>query len=343
MALAWFRAVEAGAVPAVRPHLIHLPGDPRIATVCYETRDGRSGLDPTGFLLGALAPWAGRLGVSFLPALVCAPFRGHVGHLPGPERGALLEQVETLADRLGLSLHFPRVLDEDEELCRLLATRGYWRTADRPVAVLDIVWNSFEHYLASLRRSARSNVRIELRRNREAGIRIAEIDDVAALAPRLHQLVDAHYLRLNGVPIPFAEPFLPALKASLGSDATFYGAFHGETLVGVSVMLRHGDTSSGPIIGLAARDVAFSYFNLAFYRPITDAIAAGQRRLYLGTMLYEPKVRRGARVLATSHFYRGRSRSTHLVAAPWLMTHGWWARRHKFARALALNHRAPAR
>ena len=107
--------------------------------------------------------------------------------------------MEALADELRLPLHLPRVLDEDRPICTLLEQRGYHRTAHDPVARLDIAWDSFEGYLASLTRNARSAARGELRRNREAGVAIGEIDDLAACADRLHQLLDDHNRRLNGV------------------------------------------------------------------------------------------------------------------------------------------------
>lgn len=328
--MAWLGAVEAG-VPSVTPHLVEAPAG---TAVCYQAGDFRSGLDPTSYLLGRLGPFARRLGLSLLPALVCAPYRGHTGHLFGHDRAALLDRVEALAGRLGLPVHVPRVLDEDEELCRLLVARGYNRTAQEPLAVIDIRWDSFEGYVASLRRNARSNARIELRRNRDAGVLIRELDDVAARAQRIHELVNGHNLRRNGVGVPFGPAFLPALKSALDDRAVFYGAFRGRELVGVSVLLHQTDTSAVPFIGLDERRGEFTYFNLAFYRPIADVIAAGRRRLFMGTMLYEMKARRGCRVLPTSFFHRGASLAGHLAARPLLAAHRWWARRHKFARAL---------
>ena len=65
-----------------------------------------------------------------------------------------------------------------------------------------------------------------------------------------------------------------------------------------------------PYIGLDAARGEFTYFTLAFYRPIADAIAAGVRRFYLGTLLYAMKVRRGCHVVPTrTILYRGRSRT----------------------------------
>ncbi|MFL5336421.1 MAG: GNAT family N-acetyltransferase [Geminicoccaceae bacterium] len=332
----WLTAIERASIPGLTPDYPSLP-DGAGAAVCYEARDRRCGLDPTGLLLGRLAAPAERLGLSWLPALICAPYRGHFGHLLGSDPAAVLDRVEALADELGLPLHLPRVLDEDRRLCRLLGERGYHRTAHDPVARLDIAWDSFEGYLASLTRNARSAARGELRRNREAGVAIREIDDPATCADRVHRLLDDHNRRLNGVGVPFGRNFLPTLKAALGSRAILYGAWRDDRLVGVAVVLRQGDTAYTPYIGLDQERGAFTYFNLACYRPIADAIPAGVRRFYFGTMLYAMKVRRGCRVLPTSHFYRGRTRAGHLALSPWFKAHAWWARRHKYAAILALR------
>ena len=332
-------AVEAAGIPGLVPHYLALPGGAGGA-VCYEARDRRCGLDPDGHLLGRLAGPARRLGVSWLPALICAPFRGYGGHLLGSDPAAVLDGVEALADGLRLPLHLPRVLDEDLRLCALLEQRGYHRTAHDPVARLDIAWDSFEGYLASLSRGARSAARGELRRNREAGVTIGEITDPSCCAQRLHQLMDGHNRRLNGAAVPFDPGFIPALKAALGRRVNLYGAWRADRLVGAIVVLRHGELAYAPYIGLDPERGEFTYFNLAYYRPIADAIATGVRRFYFGTMLYAMKVRRGCRILPTSQFYRGRSRAGHLATTPWFALHAWWARQHKYAAILTLRPRA---
>ena len=113
MAVAWLRAVRQAGARSVIPHLVEAACG---TAVCFEAGDHRSGLDPTAYLSGRLAPLARRLQLSLVPALVCAPYRGHIGHLPGRDRAALLNGVEALADRLRLPIHLPRVLDEDGAL-----------------------------------------------------------------------------------------------------------------------------------------------------------------------------------------------------------------------------------
>src|SRR4051795_4782081 len=49
----WLTAIERASIPGLTPHYPSLP-DGAGAAVCYEARDRRCGLDPTGLLLGRL-------------------------------------------------------------------------------------------------------------------------------------------------------------------------------------------------------------------------------------------------------------------------------------------------
>jgi predicted N-acyltransferase len=333
----WLTALEQAGIDGLRPHYVLAGKSDRLgAAVCYETRDKVRGMDPTDYLLGRLSRIGRRLGLSFAPALVCAPYQGYSGHLLGRDRAAVLARVEALAAERGLPLLLPRVLDEDASLRELLLGRGYHRTVFSPVARLDIAWNSFDGYLASLRKRARSAARAEIRRCGEAGIAISEITDVAPLASRLHALADSHSSRRNGTGVPFGPAFFPALKAALGPRAVFYGAYRLGELIGFVLVLRDGEAGHACYIGMSESKMNFAYFNLGYYQPIRDGISAGLKRLYFGTLLYDVKVRRGCKVLPTSLYYRGASRARHLALAPLFRAHREWTSRFKLARVLAL-------
>ncbi len=339
----WLRAVERSGIADLEPRYVLRRDGGRLvgAAVCYVGRGAGTGSSPDRLLLGRLYPLAARLRLSFLPAVVCAPYRGYGAHLLGAEPDVLLNEVEALAHAAALPLHLPRVLDEETALCRLLSGRGYHRTVQEPIACLEIEWDTFEGYLASLRRispKAPRIVRHEMNRNRRAGIVIREIDDAAALAARLHDLAEAHHVRLNRASVPYQRHFLPWLKATLGERCVLYGAFHGEELLGFTLMLRDGDTAILPFLGID--DTAkgdFTYFNLCYYRPIADAIAGGLKRVFFGTLLYDLKARRGCRILKTNLFYKSAARARHLTAAPWFRCHRWWAEHFKFANVHGLG------
>jgi len=333
----WLAALEQAGIAGLQPHyLMRQSANGPCAAVCYEAPATAAGSDFNCYLLGRLYPLSRRIGLSFAPALVCAPYRGYSGHLLGPDPTAAIAMVEDLAAKRRLPVVLTRILDEDTELRDLLLARAYHRTVFGPVARLDVTWSSFEGYLATLRKSARGTVRDEMRRCREAGVAIAEIDDPSALAAELYALATAHNRRRNGTGLPFSEAFFPALKVALGQQAVFYGAFHGQDLLGFALFLRDDSTAHALYIGMRERKEHFAYFNLAYYRPIIDAIGGGLRQINFGTMLYELKARRGCRILPTSIYYRASSRARHLALTPYFRAHRAWIGRTKFARALAL-------
>jgi predicted N-acyltransferase len=152
----WLRAIEDANIPGIEArYVIARDGSrPAGAAVCYFTRGHQPGLNPDDLLLGELKPLAQRIGFSFSPALVVAPFRGYDVPLLGTAREALLGTIEMLARRERLAVHIPRVPEDDTELCRLLLKRGYHRTSDQPIARLDIRWDTFDGYLKSLKNPA---------------------------------------------------------------------------------------------------------------------------------------------------------------------------------------------
>ena len=89
---------------------------------------------------------------------------------------------------------------------------------------LDITWDSFEGDLASLSRNARSAARGELRRNREAGVVIGEIDNLAGCAGRVHQLLDEHNRRLNGAQVPFGPGISSRHSRRRSANASLFTA-----------------------------------------------------------------------------------------------------------------------
>jgi predicted N-acyltransferase len=336
----WLLALEEAGIPGVEPRyaLVREGGRPVGAAVCYVNRGRQPGLDPDDLLLGQLKPMARWLGFTFSPALVNAPFRGYGVQLFGPAREAMLDELEALARRERLPLHIPRVPDEEADLCRLLLARGYHRTADQPLARLDIAWDSFDGYLKALKRvgpKAEGTVRREINRNRRAGVEIREIADVTAFADGLHELAEAHELRRNGARPSYPPSLLPRLKERLGGRCTVYGAFKGDRLTGFAVLLHDGSDGYLPFFGLDGSRADFTYFNLCYYQPIRDAIAGGLKRLHFGRLMCELKMRRGCRILRTSRFYKGATPPRHLAAAAWFSAHARVAER-RFASAHAL-------
>jgi predicted N-acyltransferase len=338
-------AVEEGYAGAIEPHYVLASRDGvlRGAAVCYYRRAGGMSAAPDHLLLGALHPVARRLGLSFLPVLACGGYRANHSGILGSEPAAVLDAVEALARRLGVGVLIERVTPAEPRLRDLLRARGYHGTLNHPVAWLDIGWRSFDGYVESLRRINRqlpSNTRREMAAFRRAGLEIRPLDDLEPVATRLHGLADALSRRRNGSGLPYGPALLARLKARLGERCLVYGAFADDRLVGFTMFLRDRHVGYGVHVGVEPRPRGErAYFNLNYYRPIADAIAAGLERLDYGTLLYQAKVHRGCRVVPTELYWRGASRASHALMAPWFRAHRQWAERRKFAAILALGPR----
>ena len=310
----YFVARDHRGIAAVVPYHLHEPG-------------GRlGGLDQLLFGRGAVV--ARSLGITVLPALVCGPAMGvhdpiliRPGVAPNEQAAlyhAVIDTMETEARRRRASVCFRNVVDEVSPLGALLRSRALAAGSEMPTTCLDLRFDSFAAYLRELKRShpaTAKNIRREIKRGRNADVVIREVEDPAADESRLHGLLDAHYHRLNGLPLPWRPGFLGALRARLGDRVVVYAAWRGDEPVGVAVGARARDTLFLLMIGMDPAGIrdAYLYFNLGYNRPIADAIAAGVRRIYCGKLVYDVKIRRGFRVVPASVYVKGRSR-THDVA-----------------------------
>ena len=342
----WVRAIHEEALGNIEPRYLIAREGGRLAgaAACYVCRRGARHFAPDHLMFGRSRHALARLGLSFLPAMILGPVRSYGKPLLLDEsldpatrerlRRALMEAVAALARDERLSLHLPNVHDEcSEETLRLLEERGFHRTLQFPVLHLDLEWDSFDgylDYLGSFSRNMPRNVLKEMRRLDKAGIVLRTIDDPSVHGPRLHELADGHYRRLNNnLSWPYSPRFLTRLKEGMGDDVVFYGAFRDAELVGFSMMLRRGGIAYAPLVGIDDQKTHREglYFCISYYRPIADAIAQRLRRLYVGKTPYHAKIRRGFRGMPMYLFYRSASRAKHEAMRPWFAFHAAWMRR----------------
>lgn len=336
MAHGWISTVEEAASPPVRPLYVvaEWDGIPVAATVCQK-RTGGAGLD--GHLLGRLRPLARHLGLSFGQNLSCRPLRGDgdpillSSALDGREREsvteALVRHLEAYCDREGMSLSFSPV--RDGALSRLLRDRDYQSTIYHYVAFLDVAFDSFDGYLRHVGRASRNDrdgIRWERNRNRRAGVIIEEVTDIGPYRNRLFQLVRDHYIRLNRSPFFYTDQFFDAFKHHLVEDGVIYGAFKEGELVGASVHVRRNGIGWSHIIGIdhEACGNDFTYFNLAYYRPLEDAFRHGLNRLDFGNAAYKAKRKRGCSFYRTDIYVRPATASGRFAARCWFKIHRRW-------------------
>jgi hypothetical protein len=155
----WLLTVETCCRASIQPLYFSLRQGAALvaASVCYI-------IGPTGemetlddMLLGRLRRPARRIGLGFLPAIVCGPVMGYGWHIGvSPElnsadahkaRQQLLDAIEAEARTLRLQAAFVHILDEEAELKKLLDQRRYLPLAAAALDLLrtdrlHMLWNS---------------------------------------------------------------------------------------------------------------------------------------------------------------------------------------------------------
>lgn len=292
-------------------------------------------------VFGRLQPWVSKLGPSLLPAWVCGPPFGYGRHLliepeADPARRLLLarlllDAIESEAWREGRWVAFPHVVDEETELVAELRRRGYLPSTHVPLSYLDIAWGSFDEYLSHLNtvtRGARKDIRRQINRFYKSGAEIFELGSEPVTNEDLHKVLELNARRHNQKPFGFRASFFSELKANLGDQAKVYVCRNEGCITSVSLMLCANGVAQLPLIGIDHDRAGnnFTYFNLAHYRPIHDAVEAGFRRMYFGRSLYELKARRGCRRIRLTLYLKTNSAIRAAALRPWLAVLSAWNR-----------------
>jgi len=343
----WLQATEDTIVPSwsARYWLVR-DADGLLAALPAQVQEPTDrAVDLDDVLLGRLASSARRLGFGAVPALVCGARMGPGAPVllrRGLDRGvraelaaSLLGAAEERADRNGWTLCL-RGVPPDSDLVAGLDRRLYVGSLEMPTTRLDVRWSSFDDYLRDLKAShpaTRKNARQQVNWCERRGVVIEELADPRAQAGRLHEILDAHHWRLNGVPFPFGPGFVTALERGLGRRLLVLVARRETEILAVSLSLRNDDTVYVKMAGIdveSGEGRSEIYHNLLFYHPIRLASEGLCRRLYFGKLAYDSKVKRGAVPEDSDLYLRGRGRLHAFLLRP-LFAY----RARKIARSLA--------
>ncbi len=347
----WLKAVEESRREDLGPRyvLIRQTGRLVAATTCCRSHPTAAAPDPDDLLFGRFGRVATRWGLSLRPARVLGFPSGpgiHFlidGTIGPPERrtlvAKLLDSVEAIAATENSGIFLWNVRADDTELLAPLERRRFHGTLFFPACYLDLVWPSFDDYVAHLKkfRNMPRNVRREIEACRRAGVTIEPIEEAGSHRAALHELANRHWIRYNDDPFPYDENFFPRVQAYLGSAAVILGAFKDSALIGFMLMLNGRREGHALEIGVerGAAASAATYFNLAYYVPIRRTIGSGLERLYFGRGLPEVKIRRGCKRQDTLLMYRAHGNLRNLALRPLFFFHSLWLRRKIAAQSRA--------
>ncbi len=339
----WLKTVEATFLGDIRAFyvLVRESGKLAGATVCYVFRKTRTVEDLDDLLMGRVKSLASRVGISFMPTMVCGTLWGYGDHLAveagtDPERrqalrNKLLDVVEAEADRNKLPLSLLFLPESDSELAAVLHRRGYSCSRHVPLTLLDIRWSSFADYakhLDGITRKGKKNLRNQINRNRKAGTTTTVLEEVGEHAQRLHELLAMNYQKYRNTEFCFGKDFFPELKRNLGRNAVLYVSRKAGSITGVTVELRHNGTSHVLMIGVDHERCGndMTYFNVGYYAPIAHAISTGVKRLCFGRGVYLLKIRRGCKTTDLFIWHKSRHRAARYAARLWLSILSCWNR-----------------
>ncbi len=283
----WLSFVEHSDIFNVFPrYIIVLQGNELVALVpCFlETPRSRWSLERD--ILGRIQKVSNLVGVSLRPVLMCySPPYSPSRTLIKPEfqtkvsaiLSLVLEEIDQmcLRERIPLSA-FLHHYGNNDFLIRDLIGHQYAKFPALPDTYIQLGYEDFEGYLSSLGASARRNVRREMRKSRETGVKIKvyqgeEIESIASLLYSLHRNVCAHYGQKFSL---FSAQFFQEIGQYLGSKAWVYAAWKDDRMIGFSLCLRRGETARVYVTGLdyGENRGSFTYFNVNYYAPLERLI-----------------------------------------------------------------------
>lgn len=338
----WLKTIEQTLIQKVNRHyfLIYDAEGPAGAAVCYLQERGAEfvgNLDHVVF--GRLRKYATKVDISCLPALVCCPLyrygnplithKGLASERQDSIIKELLNTIEEKAASKGIPVAFINITEDESELVSILKKRGYESALDVPLAYLDIQWPSFREYIFSLKNISRNvgkNISYQINKSKKEGVIIKNLEYIEGYEKRIYELLNNNSYKYNRMPFTFKEIFLKVLKENLGQNIVCYAAFKGGVLIGVSLVLKRNGAGSVIFVGVdhEASGNDFTYFNIAYYRPIEDAILAGMKRLYYGRGMYVLKIRRGCRIKRIYTYYRPVNFTQELAIKAWFMVLSLW-------------------
>jgi len=345
MSYGWLRIIEESFLDPVEHHYFLARANGKLlgAAVCHVHQQSHDVFTLDDSIFGRFKPLATRLGLSILPSLICGPLRAYGQHfifdgqLDFAERqvvaSALFDELERAAEDRRISITFNNVMAGEQELLELLKSRRFSKTVNFPLNYLEIRWQDPAEYrkLLSKRKLAR-----EINRNRKEGVEISQLDSVEPLKDRLHELLDENYMKYNGKPLPVRNNFVSLCKNYLGPEATVYVAEKKGEIVGTIVMFHRNAVAYVTDVGVdhGATGNDFTYFNLSYYRPVSDAIGMNMKRIYYGTMMYQMKAQRGCTTTEILLYHRPGNRLFRWFLIPIFAFHrsfkAWFIKRHYF-------------
>jgi predicted N-acyltransferase len=213
---------------------------------------------------------------------------------------ALHKKIEVICGKEKILFNsFQYVSEFDKKLLMYLENFGYRKFPVNTTFYLDVNWQNFEDYVLSLNHETRNRVRREIKSCQENGVTIEQVSEFKHLAKILSDLSSNLLSKYNKNETRLFTPSFYENLSNYAKDRTIlFIAKKNEAVIGFTVCLRHGETLDVFHAGFnyeLQKKTDFTYFNVAYYGPISWAIRNGVKKMYYRMSAEDVKRRRGCK------------------------------------------------
>ncbi|MEM2143747.1 MAG: GNAT family N-acetyltransferase [Candidatus Jordarchaeaceae archaeon] len=203
---------------------------------------------------------------------------------------------------------FPFIAESDLLLTRTLGNFNYLRFPWLNTLYLPVNWYSFDEYLASFKCSVRRNIRREIMKFNQSGLKLEEDADIIGLSERLSVLYAKTFGKYNrDKTSPYGPSFFSCLGKFCRDKIKLFTAKSGSETVAFCLCLRHRDVADAYMFGSDYNfrtNTDFAYFNLAYYEPIKWAIRDGIGKIFYRLAAEDVKLKLGCKPEKTITFVK---------------------------------------
>jgi predicted N-acyltransferase len=210
-------------------------------------------------------------------------------------------------ERISISC-FVCVSASEVNLINSLNHFGYRKFFWRNTYSVKIRWKTFDEYLMSLDYKIRKNVRRELKKSEQNGVKIEVLSEFGHLSSILPGLYSNLYFKYNHRrPFYYDVSFFDSLSRHAEDKVRLFVAKKNEKIVGFTLCMQQKGNLEGFKCGFdysACSKNDYVYFNLTYYTPLKWAIENGIDEVYYGPGMGEIKSRRGCTSVETFSFVK---------------------------------------
>ncbi len=220
-------------------------------------------------------------------------------------------------ERISISC-FICVPTSETNLMNSLNNFGYRKLFWRNTYSIAIQWKTFDEYLLNLDRKTRQNIRRELKKSDENGVKIKIISEFGQLSSVLSNLYSNLYMKYNGRQSHYYDAsFFESLNRHAGDKTVLFVATKNDKIVGFALCMQQKSHLEGFKSGFDYASCSkndYVYFNLLYCAPIKWAIENGIKEIYFGTGMAEIKMKRGCKPDASFYFVKCHDRLLDSIA-----------------------------